>query len=997
MRELAAEGGITHVVLDDLTPPVDARPLERSLVAIKEVLSSRGGQLVITSAGELPQRLGLALAVSERGTLQIPVFTHDEIAAFLRARGCAPESTGQLATLIQVHTSGHAQLVHARVAALEAQRFPVPGLEQFTATPADVVSARAEAKRLISTLDTPTRELIYRLSLTQHLLPQRYALAIARQTPPIAEPGLVFAGVVGPWVERVAEGLYRVSPLLFGVGREVHGELWATAMHGTVARTLLGLRTLSPDDVSNILLHATAGKDWLTIARLSFGLLTAETEIWEALAESAGWFVLIGTDGGLVARPEGDSFTLFLIRTLQLRLATAAKNVQAVQAIIECANQEVPATVEDVSARLIRHHFLVQILRTELHLPSGQLLATAFEFISLSDELGEVLGDFKTADRILTGPDGTPDLAGLAGFSLVTHLADRASLTTLLDVCESREPALVRRLLWFIGGTESTTQMVCDRIWLAELNHTSPDWSACRGVFQRTYDFARRVDLPGLAQGAARIIARITAENLKNPIEALQLAKVMEGEIGLSSGQEDGRASILLDQGDAAGALAIWRKLLPAWTPRDEFDLQQAFSNRRAAIAAARLEQWYEAAEWLHRAWELAVRTDNAIYASALLIDEGYTWWKAGDNWRALQRLADGLNAIEAMPSDATDKGAHLLRKRAGHTLMWMARTAEGTPPDREFSAPSFALCSSLEPVRAERLPSTPEDAMWVHLLEFEFFANGGDRLFREHEVHLSASRYGLVRFSFDRVRMGQRLRNLALDDFVSVVAHYSESLALCRRYYNREGGLQLADPLPVDAVAGPMEDMDAEFVLVGMLNAVFALAARAGITKDLIDQWRVSKALATLFPILGAWLDFVEELFIDSSLDANAQMRDASRSWTFQAAASIRYANNVGASPAGLLMTHDYWANVIPRSDCRSFVLSDIELLVVRGWLRMCDRPNLLRAPATTVPALRQACSGPSTGWRKIGEVLTAASNAVSGSVPLDMQVRIRNLAEGS
>jgi tetratricopeptide (TPR) repeat protein len=991
-HELAAEGGITHLVLDDMAPPADARPLERALAAIKNTLSKRGGQLMVTSAVELPQRLALALALPTRGTLPIPSFTRDEIAAFLLARGCPPATCPQWATIIQVHTSGHAQLVHARVATLEAQGFSPPGLEQLTTTPADVVEARAEAKRLISTLDPSTRELVYRLSLTPQAVPQRYALAIAGQPQPISEPGLIFTGLVGPWVERVAEGLYRISPLLSGIGQEIQGESWARTMHATVARTMLGLRTLSPDDVSHVLLHATTGKDWLTVARLSFGLLTADTEIWEALAQSAGWFVFVGTHNA-PERPQGDPFTLFLIRTLQLRLATGAKNAEAAEAVIACANQELPANIEGEAARLIRHQFLTQILRTDIELPIQQILGATIEFVRLSDELGDVLDGFRKADKILTGPTGDADLAGVAGFTLMRHLTDRTSLTTLLDVCEPAEPTLVRRLLWFIGGTESTAHLVCDRIWLSEHKQPTPDWSACRGVFQRAYELARRFSLPGLAQGAARVIARITVENLKDPVEALRLAEQMIAEIGPSPGQEDGLASILLDRQDNAGALAIWRKLLPSWKPRDEFDLQQAFSYRRAAIAAARLAEWKEAAELLHGAWELAKDNDNAIYPAALLIDEGNAWWKAGENDRALQCLAEGMAAIAQLPPDDTDEGAYLLRKRAGYALQWMAHAAEGVPPDEQSTPPAFALCSGMEPVAEARLPSTPEDTMWVHLLEFEFFATRGDRLFLEHEARLSASRFGLVRFSFDRLRMRHRLEKLTFHDLVSVVGHYAQSFALCRHYYY-EGGLQVSEPLPADATANSVPDMDTEFVLVGMLNAIFALAARGSITRELIDRWRAAVATAGPSPVLESWFDFVEALFVDQALDARAEMRDASRPWPFQGAASIRYSIDDAPSPAGLLTAHDYWTNVVPRSDCQAFVLPDIDHLVTGAWRRMADRPFLLRTPAATVPALRQACSSSSTNWRKIGEVLTAACDVVPTAVPTDMRSKFRDLA---
>ena len=155
--------------------------------------------------------------------------------------------------------------MHARIAALEAQGFPTPDLESLATTPSDVVEARAEARRLIATLDGPTRELIYRLSLTLQALPLQQVLAIARQPAPIGEPGLVFDGLVGPWVEVVAEGLYRVSPLLREVGKDVQGEDWATGMHCGIARALLGFRTLSPTDVSAILFHgsrAGTGPPW---------------------------------------------------------------------------------------------------------------------------------------------------------------------------------------------------------------------------------------------------------------------------------------------------------------------------------------------------------------------------------------------------------------------------------------------------------------------------------------------------------------------------------------------------------------------------------------------------------------------------------------------------------------------------------------------------------------------------------------------------------------
>ena len=223
--ELAAEDGLRHLVLDDIELPADCRPLETPILQIHAILVERAGHMLITSSVALPQRLSLALSLPAPATISIPPFSRDEITAFLIARRCpGPQVASWCAAFVELHTSGHAQLVHARVATLEAQGFPTPELENVIETPSDVVEARAEARRLIAALDTPTRELIYRLSITFQALSHRQVFAIAGRPPPIAEPGLALDKLVGPWLETVAEGLYRISPLLRGVGREVQGD-----------------------------------------------------------------------------------------------------------------------------------------------------------------------------------------------------------------------------------------------------------------------------------------------------------------------------------------------------------------------------------------------------------------------------------------------------------------------------------------------------------------------------------------------------------------------------------------------------------------------------------------------------------------------------------------------------------------------------------------------------------------------------------------------------
>jgi len=322
--------------------------------------------------------------------------------------------------------------------------------------------------------------------------------------------------------------------------------------------------------------------------------------------------------------------------------------------------------------------------------------------------------------------------------------------------------------------------------------------------------------------------------------------------------------------------------------------------------------------------------------------------------------------------------------------MMWIATSVAGTPT-KDFSEPPPALCSSPEPVKAAGLPSTPSDAMWVNILEFEFFAELGEEQFRAHEARLKASRYGLIRLSFNGLQLRRRLRSLALDDFVQTVGEWTNSLALCRRYY-KENGLTATDPLPTDAIRPDRQQVDDEMALSGMLSAIFALAARGTITKEILDLWMISAEGAGLSAV-RRWLSFVVAIFVDETIKAEDCVNDSSLAWPRQALASIRVAVDTAAGPVELLRIHYYWAKNLPKTLMDSFVLADIEHLVTTAWRLLCEKRFLLRTPTRSVPVLEEACASDRTGWQKIGVVLTAACDVAPATVPSEFQQMFREL----
>jgi hypothetical protein len=391
------------LVLDDLEGTEDPRPYEGSIRRLVATQRHRGAALIVTATHELPSRLCQALGIDVQDIIRMPPFDRQEIVGFLARRGCEAEWRDALAGIIELTTQGHPQLVHARVAALELAGFPQPSVEDLTLTPPDVLDARAEARRLISQLQPSERDLIYRLSLTANLMDRDRLMAIAVASPPISEPGNAIDRLVGPWIEILSRDIFRVSPLVKSAGQEVNGSAWAPEMHGSIARAFLSRRSLTPSDISEILFHATAASQGDLLVRLSFGLMRADMEAWRAIADGASWFAMVGTQPGatLPVTSQGD---LFLVRLMQYRIAASGEGLDDVRAITARFDEEFAQSATDTTVRIARFLFLNEvILRAGLKYPINEIVVRSSQYISLADELADVLATISTPACITDG------------------------------------------------------------------------------------------------------------------------------------------------------------------------------------------------------------------------------------------------------------------------------------------------------------------------------------------------------------------------------------------------------------------------------------------------------------------------------------------------------------------------------------------------------------------------------------------------------------------
>ena len=141
LRELAQrferDHGVINIALDDLdTSAAELKRNEQYLAGLFYTAKERSGSVVVTARGEVTtsalNRLGLSPAVLH----PVPRLTVADVTQFAFRLGCSdPALANSWAEIIELHTQGHPDLVHAHLSHTARQGWPPPQTEDWLATP----------------------------------------------------------------------------------------------------------------------------------------------------------------------------------------------------------------------------------------------------------------------------------------------------------------------------------------------------------------------------------------------------------------------------------------------------------------------------------------------------------------------------------------------------------------------------------------------------------------------------------------------------------------------------------------------------------------------------------------------------------------------------------------------------------------------------------------------------------------------------------------------
>ncbi len=969
------------LVLDDLDGTADPRPFESALSSLAVTVAEQGGQLIITSAHDLSSRLVQQIGLGPDATLPMPAFADDEIGAFLQREGCPGDRVSIWSTIIAATTTGHSQLVHARIAALAAAGFPKPSTTDLLGSTPDVGAVRAEARRLIADMPAGPREMLYRVSLITTRMTRRRLMAVARADPPIGEPGTAIDIIAGPWLEKTDADEYRVSPLVRESAVAARGLPWARDMHGKISWVYMLERSITPLDIAAILTHCLLSGSASPLAYLMQSLFSASDEVWQHIADASDMFAIFGLDEGSDL-PFDKPIDRFIFRHFQYRIAvyTAPETAMRIAARFD---QEAAALEADEATRFFRFLFVSQLLaQTRITYPMATLVHYTREFHRLAQDMETSFPERLAKARLeFRDSDTTPDYNGFISYPLMHRIEDIDQVTELLDALEGLPDPDITRSLTAFAGVRAQSSLIIDRVWIAEIEKIDSRWSLVVTQLRRLLDLAVRLDIKPLALAIAPTLVRTIDENLDDSAGAIAEVERRRPQLQDDAILMCALAKVKRRAGQIDEALALWTTYLPQRTD-EEGMLASAYDHRVAASAAGSVGDWARTEHFLAAGLALVDPVTHPLLALGLRMDQAFAIFMRGRYEEALDRFREVLDTLDPLQADAEAEPLLSLQRRIAGALSALNNLRDGKMP-ADAAGNLAGFCSIPDRFETDAPHAPPLDLMVRDALELELVhATTLDRA-QGYAVRLRRSPFVTLHSiaAVDLFKLAIRS-----GDYTSVVADgvsQAQAAAIAQGARERDGYA----PLMLMGDADP--DWPADFdmlLLIQIAVAMLRMASEGSAGSAPVAAWRAALSNREHARRARQLINLIDGLFVTATFDPWTAVvsRDHPHT-THHVVAALAATTEQGRSAEQLLRCHGLWVHYCADPPFRDMAAEPILALISYQWNNMCLFPDEFANPVRGIPRLRQALAGTGPAWQRIKAILSAAVMAV-GLAPDDI-----------
>ena len=995
LQQLAAEvsnqSSQVNVVLDDLDlRPQELQKYEEDLgVVIYRVLES-GIKLLITSQHKLPSNFSRRLNMSQSVVIQVPDFTISEIEQFAQQLGCPADDSKDWGTLTQLQTGGHPMLVHALFVQLQQEDWKRDIIESLLQPPQELVDEREQARQLLLNLPKNHREFLYRLSLMSTEFRRDYALNVGEIPESISQPGDILSQLVGPWIDRVDETYYTISPLLADSAKQVWSEDKINDLHSQIANAILKAKDLTTIEARAIFSHSMFGQNRMGFIAVIQALITAPEEDWKGLSQEFSW--LIRVKPGIPERffPR-DTLVNHLFRSLQYRI-TVEVDPEFAPKILEIWDKETEWYKPHQLYLLSRLILATQALRYyQVSLPTKQMVGYLKEIVDIKDSDQEVYNNF-TGQFPEYQTDTDSFFSLLFSFILERRPIYAPFLNDLIDALDDLQPQNRTLLLADFEEDSVDARMLIDSVWLAEAKLENPDWTRCLEVFDRVIERAIAWGYPYIAAASARGKAIIYDEYLHIPDTAHKVLQDILSKLGPLPVIEEEQALVYLHQEHYEKALNIYERLLPEWHPPSEkLNIGPLEEYRRAAICAACLGDWAKAATFFENGAKIVQQIEKTERYIGLYADAGFAQFKAGNILDSIKLWHVTLQKFEMIPQNNTDVKYFTLKKRLAHAVGWLAGHERDNYPSK-LDEPLVGFCSNPEiNEKVLTLRDCPIGYSWLYLAQIEYkFGHGMTAL--EHALQIpDRDSYPALSYFLSFLEGQYDFRNETFDNLPQRLHQLAVAYGAIQKHYQTGKGVEEQGIYSM-SIADLSSVASVEHI-IGLLVAALLIQLPTGIdTREILATWRANLSELPIKDNIAIALDLIESMLFGDRNDALTVMRTEEAKYEERLIAALKIVHNIETSPENLFYAHTCIITAFIDQIWEDLVVTSLAEFLSAQWLEKIKFRSTLRTPTITVPQIEQACNSSETGKKKIGQILLAVRQAISLEVPFEILQRFRS-----
>lgn len=988
----AQNSHLRNLVLDNLNfEPADLAGMENSFAVVNRTSRDRGGWVLVTTQRELPVRLRSKLAIHSADLFDVPRLVEADVEAFCILLGCPPTVANSWGKIVALQSSGHPRLVHARLAGLKAARWPSPQLSDFLVTAPEVHEELDLARQLLERAPVGEKELLYRLSVASGPFRRDHAVALGAIAPTVAYPGDAFDRLVGPWIDRLRAGYFRLSPLL----KDAADKNWSAdqirQIRSGLAHAMLKSGSKTLIEANEILFQGLIAQDDEAVTAVAISLLTQGFDKIEQFAERMDWLTLIGRKEGSMVFAANPALN-FILRLIQFRIMSVTTPKRASE-ICEIVDREFAASNSKWVKESRAMWLSTALVYFEASVPPRTLLRYWDELrtsMATSPELRKLNKGMTAFGKSLPDSPATDAAGHLLMLILARNMSD-AELVELADAINELPDASREAVLSYLPYLVFPLRLMTERAWIQEADKSTPDWPR---VLRNLATFRERTAawrLPQLGSFTARAQAAVEDEYRGDPAAAISVldeaAKVAGGDIRLI---EDQKATVLYREKRHREALDIWERWLPGWKlPKKTADHTFFHASQRAGHCAGVLGNWHQAIEIFRRAAAIAKVVEDHLSEITFTADQALAEWKNGGKSAALTLLASTLSQLETLKTGADPKlHVHHSRKCVEQVIKWI-RFDAGVRDTAEWEPPA-GMCSRLESgEKIKDYPACPFDLLWFFLAETEYRAALGtavfDRAWRRCPKSKFASFRGFMSYLKVQIAFARFEFSTLLEDVEKLVQRMSESKAQ----------FSLGRPPFEPDSYGKTAHMDASPTIEDAItSALIVLIANGNVSTAFLPAWQcAAKRMLRDTPTIISIVQAAEHALIADETTLPRLFSENERGLV-RSIVAVRMSVATSLPLEAAMVGHTSISAFVMKSQFRASVERLWADLVRSEWQRRITFPALFPTPRLTIPPIKAACDAPASGMALVAKILLEARHATQVNIPAEIIETWRALA---